>query len=140
MPLSDHEQRLLEQMEQALYAEDPRFASVLQGEDLRVRYRRRLVVAVLGFVAGIALLMAGLVLYAKYAERRVRSCVSVLGFVVMLVSVLVGVSAYRRTPHDGQPGQPLSHSSNVSPISAGRRKRGLMERVEERWQRRRDES
>ncbi|MBA2478158.1 MAG: DUF3040 domain-containing protein [Actinomycetota bacterium] len=131
MPLSDHEQRLLEQMEQALYAEDPRFASVLQGEDLRVRYRRRLVIAVLGFVAGVALLMSGLVFQVIL--------VSVLGFVVMLVSVLVGVSAYRRSPHDGA-GQPFVAPSNVHPIGAGRRKRGLMERVEERWQRRRDES
>ena len=140
MPLSDHEQRLLEQMEQALYAEDPRFASVLQGEDLRVRYRRRLIVAVLGFVAGIAMLLSGLVLYARPGGANVVSIlVSVLGFVVMLVSVLVGVSAYRRTPQDGQ-GQQFATPSNVSPISAGRRKRGLMERVEERWQRRRDES
>ena len=138
MPLSDHEQRLLEQMEQALYAEDPRFASVLQGEDLRVRYRRRLVVAVLGFVAGIAMLMAGVVLNTT-SSNFFFILLSVVGFGVMLVSVLVGVSAYRRTPHDGQ-GQPFIPSSNVSPISAGRRKRGLMERVEERWQRRRDES
>lgn len=138
MPLSDHEQRLLEQMEQALYAEDPRFASVLQGEDLRVRYRRRLVVAVLGFVAGIAMLMAGVVLNTT-SSNFFFILLSVVGFVVMLVSVLVGVGAYRRTPHDGQ-AQPFVPSSNVSPISAGRRKRGLMERVEERWQRRRDES
>ena len=137
MPLSDHEQRLLEQMEQALYAEDPRFASVLQGEDMRVRYRRRLVAAVLGFLVGIAMLMAGLVLAKE--PNVVSILVSVLGFVVMLVSVLVGVSAYRRTPHDGS-GQPMTTPSNVSSISAGRRKRGLMERVEERWQRRRDES
>jgi len=27
VPLSEHEQHLLEQMEQALYAEDPKFAS-----------------------------------------------------------------------------------------------------------------
>ena len=139
MPLSEEEQRLLEQMEQALYAEDPRFASVLQGEDLRIRYRRRLIVAVLGFVAGIAMLMSGLVLY-QGSPNLVSILVSVLGFVVMLVSVLVGVSAYRRTPHDGQGSQTFVPPSNVSPISAGRRKRGLMERVEERWQRRRDES
>ncbi len=138
MPLSDHEQRLLEQMEQALYAEDPRFASVLQGEDLRVRYRRRLILAVLGFLAGIAMLMSGLVLYQS-SSKFLYILVSVLGFVVMLVSVLVGVSAYRRTPHDGQ-GEQFVPPSNVSAISAGRRKRGLMERVEERWQRRRDES
>ena len=138
MPLSDHEQRLLEQMEQALYAEDPRFASVLQGEDLRVRYRRRLIVAVLGFIVGIAMLMSGLVLSME-SPNPLTILISVLGFVVMLVSVLVGVSAYRRTPHDGQ-AQPFPPPSNVSAISAGRRKRGLMERVEERWQRRRDES
>jgi len=31
MPLSEHEQRLLEQMEKALYAEDPKFATSLRG-------------------------------------------------------------------------------------------------------------
>ena len=45
MPLSEHEQRLLEQMERALYAEDPKFASALRGHDLRGRYRRRLLAA-----------------------------------------------------------------------------------------------
>ena len=34
MPLSEHEQQLLEQMEQALYAEDPKFASQMQGSSL----------------------------------------------------------------------------------------------------------
>lgn len=138
MPLSDHEQRLLEQMEQALYAEDPRFASVLQGDDLRLRYRRRLVLAVLGFVAGILLLLAGLVLRQLADDLAVGFIlVSVVGFVVMLVSVLVGVSAYKRNPSDADGAFPPP--SSVTPISAGRRKRGLMERVEERWQRRRDE-
>ena len=37
MPLSEHEQRLLEQMERALYAEDPKFASALRGHVLRGR-------------------------------------------------------------------------------------------------------
>ncbi|EUA23964.1 hypothetical protein I553_3452 [Mycobacterium xenopi 4042] len=31
MPLSDHEQRMLEQIESALYAEDPKFASSVRG-------------------------------------------------------------------------------------------------------------
>ncbi|EBF6878346.1 DUF3040 domain-containing protein, partial [Salmonella enterica subsp. enterica serovar Saintpaul] len=35
MPLSEHEQQLLEQMEQALYAEDPKFASQMQGAGAR---------------------------------------------------------------------------------------------------------
>ncbi len=129
MPLSDHEQRLLEQMEQALYAEDPKFASVLQGDDLRLRYRRRLVFAVIGFLAGIVALMAGLVIPA--------TVVSVLGFVVMLVSVLAGFSAYNRTPRAD--GTAPAGGASVTPIRSGRSKKGLMDRVEERWQRRRDQ-
>ena len=37
MPLSDHEQRLLEQIERALYAEDPKFASTVSSTDLRTQ-------------------------------------------------------------------------------------------------------
>ena len=52
MPLSEHEQRLLEQMERALYAEDPKFASALRGSDLRGRYRRRALLGAFGVVVG----------------------------------------------------------------------------------------
>src|SRR6266496_322696 len=41
VPLSDHEQRLLEQIERALYAEDPKFASTVSSTDLRTHARRR---------------------------------------------------------------------------------------------------
>src|SRR3712207_5805224 len=39
VPLSEHEQRMLEQMERALYAEDPKFASALEGSGLRTYTR-----------------------------------------------------------------------------------------------------
>ena len=62
MPLSEHEQRLLEQMERALYAEDPKFATALRGSDLRGRYRRRAAYGAIGRlivgVVGAALLIA----------------------------------------------------------------------------------
>ncbi len=61
MPLSDHEQRLLEQMERALYAEDPKFATSMRGADLRRRYRRRAIVAAFVFLLGIVVLMTGAV-------------------------------------------------------------------------------
>ncbi len=41
MPLSEHEQRLLDQIERALYAEDPKFASTVRGGRLRKPTRRR---------------------------------------------------------------------------------------------------
>ena len=56
VPLSEHEQRLLEQMERALYAEDPKFVSSLRGTDLRSHHRRRAVQSAVGFVLGIAAL------------------------------------------------------------------------------------
>ena len=53
MPLSEHEQRLLDQIERALYAEDPKFASTVRQTDLRSHMRRRLwragIVLLLGF-------------------------------------------------------------------------------------------
>ncbi|MGD8149844.1 DUF3040 domain-containing protein [Ornithinimicrobium sp. Y1694] len=60
MPLSEHEQRVLEQMEQALYAEDPRLASTLKtnqtGSGLD---RRRLALGVLVALAGLGLVLTG---------------------------------------------------------------------------------
>ncbi len=35
MPLSEHEQRMLDQIESALYAEDPKFASSVRGGAFR---------------------------------------------------------------------------------------------------------
>ncbi len=130
MPLSDHEQRLLEQMEQALYAEDPKFASALRGSDLRNHYRRRAVKAVVGFVLGVVLLMAGAVFKAPV--------VSVIGFVIMLTAALFGLSSWKRTPRAGE----LRTTSGPSGPTRqkAKPKSSMMERIEERWRRRREEN
>ena len=54
VPLSEHEQRLLDQIEQALYAEDPKFASAVRSARARSRVRRSLMLCVLGISAGSA--------------------------------------------------------------------------------------
>lgn len=61
MPLSEHEQRLLDQIEQALYAEDPKWANTVRISDPRSHYKRRLVKASIGFALGVVLLMVGAV-------------------------------------------------------------------------------
>ncbi|MFI5528059.1 DUF3040 domain-containing protein [Kitasatospora sp. NPDC051853] len=123
MPLSEHEQRLLEQMERALYAEDPKFASALEGTGLRTYTRRRVYLAAAGFVVGIALLMGGLV-----ANVIV---VGVVGFVVMLGCAVFAVKGWKRGPAGPGAGAKAS--------TPPRRKAGVMDRMEQRWQRRRDE-
>ena len=50
MPLSEHEQRLLDQIERALYAEDPKLASTVRGGRLRKPTRRRRLQGVAVFV------------------------------------------------------------------------------------------
>ena len=57
MPLSEHEQKMLEQMEQALAAEDPKFASQMQGSSLASLQRRRWLVGAVGVIAGLALVL-----------------------------------------------------------------------------------
>ncbi|MCZ0989667.1 DUF3040 domain-containing protein [Streptomyces diastatochromogenes] len=124
MPLSEHEQRMLEQMERALYAEDPKFASALEGSGLRTYTRRRVYQAVAGFLVGIALLMAGMVAQQIW--------VSVVGFLVMLGCAVLAVTGWRKAPKPGE--QPAS-----APRRQVRQKRSMMDRIEQRWQRRRDE-
>ncbi|MFI1729520.1 DUF3040 domain-containing protein [Streptomyces acidicola] len=126
MPLSEHEQRMLEQMERALYAEDPKFATALEGSGLRTYTRRRVYQAVAGFLVGIALLMAGMVAQQIW--------VSVVGFLVMLGCAVLAVTGWRKAPKPGE--QP---SGAAGARRHPRQRRSMMDRIEQRWQRRRDE-
>ncbi|AWE49824.1 DUF3040 domain-containing protein [Streptomyces nigra] len=126
MPLSEHEQRMLEQMERALYAEDPKFATALEGSGLRTYTRRRVYQAVAGFLVGIALLMAGMV--AK------QVWLSVVGFLVMLGCAVLAVTGWRKAPKPGE--QP---AGGPQAGHRPRQRRSMMDRIEQRWQRRRDE-
>jgi hypothetical protein len=132
VPLSEHEQRLLEQMEQALSAEDPKFANALQGADLRRRYRRRAVLAAMVFVGGIAVLMTGAVSGTTW--------VGVAGFVIMLASAWYALTSWRRVPADGELGTFADPANAAKPGRAPKQKHqgSFMERLEERWRRRRE--
>ncbi|MBZ4318728.1 DUF3040 domain-containing protein [Streptomyces huiliensis] len=134
MPLSEHEQRMLEQMERALYAEDPKFATALEGSGLRTYTRRRVYQAIAGFLVGIALLMAGMV--AQWIW------ISVVGFLVMLGCAVLVVTGWRKAPRPGggpQPGAGPLGAGGLAARRQARQRRSMMDRIEQRWQRRRDE-
>ncbi len=126
MPLSEHEQRLLEQMERALYAEDPKFATALRGANARSHYRRRAMLAAVGFFAGVALLVIGAV---------TQIFLSVLGFVVMLAAGLLAIGNYRQIPSAGDVGAGAPRRPRGSPRASV----SFMGRLEERWNRRRED-
>ncbi|MFB8353625.1 DUF3040 domain-containing protein [Streptomyces niveus] len=129
MPLSEHEQRMLEQMERALYAEDPKFATALEGSGLRTYTRRRVYQAIAGFLVGIALLMTGMV--AK------QIWIGVVGFLVMLGCAVLAVTGWRKAPKPGE--QQPSGEATADRRQQSRQRRSFMNRIEQRWQRRRDE-
>jgi hypothetical protein len=132
VPLSEHEQRQLEQIEQALYAEHPRFAKAVRAADPQVHYRRRLVYATIVFVIGLALLPVGV------ATHFIP--VSVLGFVVMLGSCYWAAISYRRM--NGLPTGRASIKERGPRRKEGRSTRrggsGFGDRLEERWRRRQE--
>ncbi|MGV9710206.1 DUF3040 domain-containing protein [Gordonia sp. NPDC003424] len=130
MPLSEHEQRMLEQIENALYAEDPKFASSVKRRRLgRSSGRRRLQAAVI-FVLGLVLLVGGLIVDVKIGGFPI---ISLIGFLVMFAAGLFALWG---------PGGKISGSSNQGPGRGGKApraggpKRKFSERMEERFNRR----
>jgi hypothetical protein len=133
VPLSEHEQRQLEQIEQALYAEHPRFARAVRASDPRVHYRRRVVFAAIGFLIGVGLLVAGVATKEPW--------MGVAGFVVMLACSMWALSSYRHMTGitTGRAvGRERRERRDRRGRAAGHPSQGMMERLEERWRRRQE--
>lgn len=123
MPLSEHEQRLLEQMEKALYAEDPKFATSLRSTPGARAARGRAALGVLGILAGMGLLVAGV--------ATTVIALGVVGFVVMLVGSVVVYSAFGARPAEGAAAEATGTAAPKPSASPG-----FMDRMEDRWRRR----
>ena len=122
MALSEDEQRLLDQMEAALAAEDPKLANTLRGTNARRLHRRRAALAGIVFVVGLGLLIGGM---------EIHTVVSVAGFLIMLAATVVAVSSWQHVGYD---------PDGQHPGGKGKRsERDFMDRMEERWRRRQDE-
>lgn len=135
MPLSEHEQQLLEQMEQALYAEDPKFASQMQGSGARRSARRRMAVGVVGVVLGLALVLVGV---------NTTMWIGAVGFAVMVGAVAFALTPPRRKAALGTVQPDGSVRRSAPGKAAGRTKSSkpggsFMDRMEERWDKRRDD-
>ena len=136
MPLSEHEQRLLDQIERALYQEDPKFATSVRSTDLRTHMKRRLRRAAFVFGVGIVVLLGGLV--------SNMPAVGIGGFVVMVAALALALSSWKRLgtpPSQGlravdsdRPARTKRSKSSTAPAGGS-----LMARLEERWKRRWDE-
>jgi hypothetical protein len=142
VPLSEHEQHLLEQMEQALYAEDPKFASQMQGSAARARLRRSLAIGAGGVIVGLALVVLGV------ARESILS--GAIGFALMVSGVAFAISPPRvpkaklgtvtedgsvRARESASPAKSRKSGKSKKPNAT---KQTFRRRLEERWDRRRD--
>ena len=115
MSLSDHERKLLAQMEEALSADDPHLVSTLTGTRLYPG-RNRVLLGVALAAVGILTIFVGLV--------SKMTLVGILGFLIALAGVTLAISAL----------------SGVSALRAPKNRRSgkgkLNSRLEDRWERR----
>ena len=133
MPLSEHEQRQLEQIEQALYREDRRLGRLVRSSDPRVHYKRRVVQAASGFAVGAGMVAAGVVLPFVW--------LAVGGFVLMLLCGIVALNSWRHMAGAvlGVPGRKPAGKRRGGRKNRGKAGRGaMMERLDERWRRRQE--
>jgi hypothetical protein len=131
MPLSDHEQRMLEQIESALYAEDPKFASSVRGGGLRAPTARRRLQGAALFVIGLGMLVSGVAFKATMIGSF--PILSVFGFIAMFGGVVYAITGPRFPGVRDRSGSP----------STSRRAKGaggsFTSRMEDRFRRRFDE-
>jgi hypothetical protein len=129
VPLSEHEQRLLEQIERALVDDDPKFASTVRTGDRRLRARRKIQLGGLLVLVGLAVLIIG----AIYSVP-----LGVVGFLVMLGGAALGVLNYKAATGAVESG--TAATSGKGPAGKGRTRRPpLKNRLEERFRRRYDQ-
>ena len=138
VPLSEHEQRLLEQIERALVDDDPKFASSVRSGDRRGKARRKLQLGFLLFVVGMAALIGGAMIPSVP--------LGALGFLVAFGGLALAVLNYRSATGvvEAGPGGPAGSSASGRGGRAGRgggkvRRQPLKNRLEERFRRRYDQ-
>jgi uncharacterized membrane protein HdeD (DUF308 family) len=117
MPLSEHEQRVLEQMERALSAEDPRLVSTLTGAGSAERIRSRLGLAVALVLLGIGTLLGGLIAKLTF--------VGVIGFALALAGIYLAISG-AKAPKMAKRNHPSARAT-------------FIQRLEERWDHREEQ-
>ncbi|MGZ4543414.1 MAG: DUF3040 domain-containing protein [Mycobacteriaceae bacterium] len=83
MPLSEHEQRQLQQLEQTLSEQDPKFASQMQGAGAKAAGRGRIAIGAVGALVGLGLVLVGV---------NTTISIGAAGFALMVASVVFAVS------------------------------------------------
>ena len=111
MPLSDHEEQLLSQMEQQLLQDDPKFASTMRGSSRGPRAGHRMALGALGVVAGLGLLVLAVTSQIIW--------LAIPGFLVMLGGATYAFSRPKAPPPDRSAWSPTTAAPAPAVVAAG---------------------
>lgn len=133
MPLSEHEQRMLKEIESALYADDPKFASSVRKTGASGVRRPTGLVVGLG-ILGLALLVGGLAIF----KVNGFPVLSLIGFLIMFTAGVLALRSPSGTTiagpkKSGGPRMPGSGRASSSGSGAGQ---SYSTRMEDRFRRR----
>ncbi|WEV78957.1 DUF3040 domain-containing protein [Janibacter cremeus] len=145
MALSERERQMLEEMEEAIRAEDPRFASQMKGRRTGPggTDRRRVAIGAVGAIVGLGLVLLGI---------NTTLWIGVAGFVIIVAAVAYAFTPSRQPATLGVVGDdgavkkspPKSRSKPAFGRGGGQGRSGrhprhgtFMERMEQRWEERR---
>lgn len=117
MPLSEYEQRVLEQMEQQLRSDDPRLADAIAGR--RTRRPVNMAIGIVAVIAGLGALIGGV--------AAGQTWLGIIGFILMFGGVLFAT-------HKTQTADAAPRASKGRPAAKGK---AFMDRLDERWDDRR---
>lgn len=127
MPLSEHEQKMLDEMERQLFADDPRLARAFSDERRGARGGRRIIIGLGGVVLGMGILVLAVALPAIWL-----GVIAFLGMVAGAVYAITSPPAKGGTGDDGGGG-----GSGPDGPSAPRGNGGsFMQKIEDRWEKR----
>lgn len=118
MPLSEREQKLLEQLEQQLNAEDPHFATSMSETGTSRFSTSRLVAGAVTAAVGLGVLLWGVSQQAIW--------LGIIGFVLMAVGVYVGTARTK-----------AASAGRASGEGSAKKNSAFMEGLEQRWEQRR---
>ena len=126
MPLSEYEQRVLEEMEQQLRSDDPKLADAISGA--AVRRPRNVIVGTLLGLAGIGLLVGGVATHVV----ALGIILGLVGFLAMFAGVMLAISRPKRVPPPAAAGKVREQREKPSG--------GFMSKLEDRWDHRREDN
>ena len=127
MPLSEHEQKMLDEMERQLFADDPRLARAFAPKKTPRRSGRRIGIGLGGVAVGLVILVLAVALPAVW--------LGVIAFIGMLAGAVYAVTTPTSSPSG--PEKPGGGGPGPSGPSSPRDNGGnFMQKLEQRWEKR----